>query len=141
MIQRQVYTLYIRTTPAKLWAAITRGEMTRQYYFGMALQTTLKPGAPLQYVDAQGNVCIRGKVLEVKRLRRLVHTFEFRHRHWKSTRVAYTLEKDGPVVKLTLVHDRLAKSPATARDVHSGWQQILSALKTLLETGKPLFKP
>ena len=136
---RQVYTLYIRTTPARLWKAITQGSQTRAFYFGMALKAELRTGAPLQYADAKGNVPIRGKILEVKRLKRLVHTFEFRHQKWATTRVAYTLEKDGPTVKLTLVHDRLDKSPGTALDVGSGWPLILSGLKTLLETGKTLF--
>ena len=137
---RQIYTLYIRTTPAKLWRAITQGKATRKFYFGMTLRRKLKAGSPIQYVDPKGNVLIRGKVLEVKPLKRLVHTFEFHHQKWATTRVTYTLERAGNAVKLTLVHDRLSISPGTARDVSGGWPLILSGLKTLLETGKPLYR-
>ena len=140
MNQRQIYVVYIRTTPARLWRAITQGAVTRKFYYGMPLRTTLRKGAPLQYVDAKGNTLIRGKVLEVKPHKRFAHTFEFHHQKWATTRVTYTLEKDGPAVKLTLVHDRLAKSPGTAKDVSGGWPFILSGLKTLLETGKPLYR-
>jgi uncharacterized protein YndB with AHSA1/START domain len=143
---RHVYEVYIRTTPERLWKAVTSFELVRRYYYDYGLETELKAGGPLRYVNPRnGEVAIVGKVLEVKPRRRFVHTFQFvqekRGRPEPPSRVTYEISKawGKGVVKLTLVHDRLEKSPRTARSVLGGWPPILHGLKTLLETGKPLW--
>ena len=139
---RHVYEIYLRTTLARAWAALTRFDTVKRYYYGYGLRTTLRKGAPLQYVNPEsGEVAIAGEVLAVVPRRRFVHTFQFQHGKSRepASRVTWELERQGKVVKLTLVHDRLARSPRTARSVRGGWGPILSGLKTLLETGRPLF--
>ncbi|MCI0340604.1 MAG: SRPBCC domain-containing protein [Planctomycetales bacterium] len=142
--KRHVYEVYIRTTPARLWEAITKFEVVRRYYYGYGLRARLRKGAPLEYVDPDtGKVAIAGKVLEVVPRKRFVHTFQFRHdpkRLEPPSRVTYTISKWQGVPLLRLVHDRLEKSPRTGKSVEGGWGPILSGLKSLLETGKPLWK-
>ncbi len=140
---RHVYEIYVKTTPAKLWDAITRFEVVRRYYYGMGLKAELKAGAPLSYVDPKnGKAVIVGKVLEVVPRRKFVHTFQFTHgkKPDAPSRVTYTIKQRQGVAWLTLVHDRFASETTTYKSVRSGWPPILSGLKSLLETGKPLWK-
>src|ERR1700744_2169740 len=67
-----VYVTYIRTTPEKLWTALTGAEFTRQYWFGMHQQTDWRPGSPWQLVFPDGRVADAGEVVEVDPPRRLV---------------------------------------------------------------------
>jgi uncharacterized protein YndB with AHSA1/START domain/DNA-binding transcriptional ArsR family regulator len=141
--ESRVYVVYIRTTKEALWDAITRPEMTRRYFFSTDLRSTLKPGAPIEYVlkDPAGkeHVPVVGEVLEVVPHRRLVHTFRFPAMPDAPTRVAYDLEPAGAgTMKLTVTHDGFEGETKTWREVGGGWPQVVSALKTLLETGEDL---
>lgn len=138
---RHVFVTYIRSTPAKVWRAITTGAVTKKWYFRCGLEGKPKKGSVLRYILPDGSAAIVGRVLEAKARKKLVHTFRFEGWHGKepASRVTYEIAQDGPAVRLTVIHDRLAKSPKTERDVTGGWPVILSSLKTLLETGKPLF--
>jgi uncharacterized protein YndB with AHSA1/START domain/DNA-binding transcriptional ArsR family regulator len=142
---RHLYEIFIRTTPEKLWEALTRPEMTEQYFYGSRLRTSLEPGAPLCYEGADGAPLIEGEVLEVVPLRRLVVTFRAvwaeQTRGDRPSRVTYEIEPRGEVCKLTLTHDDFDGETATYRSVGSGWNPVLSGLKTLLETGRPLEIP
>jgi DNA-binding transcriptional ArsR family regulator len=71
----QVFSIFIRTTPEKLWQALTDGELTHQYYDGCRVESTWLAGAAYRYVDPQGNVVLEGEVLEIDPPRRLVTTF------------------------------------------------------------------
>jgi uncharacterized protein YndB with AHSA1/START domain len=140
---RHVYETYIRTTPARLWKAITRFEISRRYYYGMGLQADLKPGAPITYADPKsGKAMIVGKVLEVVPRKKLVHTFQFAHfrKPDPPSRVTYLIGQRRGVAWLRLIHDRFPEENRTYRAVRGGWVPILSGLKSLLETGKPLWK-
>jgi uncharacterized protein YndB with AHSA1/START domain len=132
----QVYQLYIRATPEAIWDAITKPEFTQKYYYGMPVSVT-----PETY-DGAG--AAQGSVLEFEPSRRLVHS-------WRSlyddemaaepdSRVTWEIEpQENGTCLLTVVHDRLDASPKTAASVSGiGWMLVLSGLKTLLETGKPL---
>ncbi|MBI2922600.1 MAG: SRPBCC family protein [Planctomycetes bacterium] len=138
---RHVFVTYIRTTPAKLWRAITTGAVTKKWYFRCGLHGKPKKGSELRYILPDGNTAIVGKVLEAKPRTKLVHLFKFVgwNANEPASRVTYEIAQDGPAVRLTVIHDRLAKSPKTAADVTGGWPVILSSLKSLLETGKALF--
>ena len=139
--QTSVYELYIRTTPERLWQAITDGEMTQQYYFGSAVASDWTPGARFEMTSPDGSeVWVEGEVLEVDPPRRLAQTFKARWdeemEQQEPSRVTWEIEPHGDACRLRVTHDGL--SDASARRVGGGWPQILSGLKTLLETGKPL---
>jgi uncharacterized protein YndB with AHSA1/START domain/DNA-binding transcriptional ArsR family regulator len=136
-----VFTIYIRTTPEKLWQALTDGELTRQYYDDTRVESTWERGAPYRYVDSQGRLILEGEVLEINPPRRLVTTFrpmwtdeETKH----TSKLTYEIEAKGAVCKLTLIHDDLDPVFAAQQGILEGASRILSGLKTLLETGEPL---
>jgi uncharacterized protein YndB with AHSA1/START domain len=135
-----VVSTYIRTTPDRLWEALTDPEMTKQYYYGGQVQAELRVGGKFSYLDPTGNINLRGEVLEVDPPRRLVTTF---NAAWaepgaETTRVMYEIEPMGEVCKFTLTHFDYEKARA---GIESGWPIIISGLKTWLETGKPLDIP
>ena len=142
---QHVHVVHIRTTPERLWDALTRPELSRQYYYGTDIVTDLKVGSPLEYhqvgPDGTRTIVITGQVLEADPPRRLVHTFAFNGTPDEPTRVTYELELLGELVKLTLIHEGFDGETETYRMVREGWTPIFDGLKTLLETGKPLEFP
>ena len=138
---RHVYEIYIRTTPERLWRAITDPAETRQYFFGSEVQSDWKTGSSIAYLD-NGENTIDCRILEIDPTHRLVHTFKALYNpeaaNDRSSRVTWEIEKMGDTCRLTLIHDDFDGETATYRDVEHGWAQILSGLKTLIETGQPL---
>ncbi|MEA2663565.1 MAG: hypothetical protein QOI11_509 [Candidatus Eremiobacteraeota bacterium] len=139
---RQVYEVYIRTTPEKLWQALTDGALTKQYFFGGTLNGgPLAAGSPMTYLDGEGNALTGGEVLEIEAPRRLVQT-------WRATwqgderdpdsRVTYEITPLGASCKLSVTHEHVSAEGETAKGTAGGWPIVLSGLKTLLETGTPL---
>jgi uncharacterized protein YndB with AHSA1/START domain len=141
----QLYQLFIKATPERLWEAITSPEFTTQYFHGSYVDSTFEPGSPYNgYSTDRSQHWVDGEVLEAEPPRRLQHT-------WRSlydpeaasephSRVTWEIEPppDGTCL-LTVVHDQLDDSPKTAQSVSgTGWMTVLSGLKTLLETGQPL---
>jgi uncharacterized protein YndB with AHSA1/START domain/DNA-binding transcriptional ArsR family regulator len=141
---KHVYEIYIRTTPDKLWAAITKPEFTRQYFYGSEVKSDWKIGSPVTHTDAAGKSMLEGKVIEVDPPHRLVTTFAARFNHDdasqndRPSRVTWLIEQRGATCKLTLTHDDFDHETATYKSVGPGWNPVLSGLKTLLETGQPL---
>ncbi len=145
-----VYVTYIATTPQKVWQAVTDPELTRQYWgdpnAGCARVNVSdwQPGSRWEHqrVDAAGTVDIVGKVLESTPPRRLVITWSRPDEAAdvsKCSRVAFDIEPyaDG-LVRLTVTHDDLERDPKMFASVSGGWPKVLSNLKSLLETGRPL---
>ena len=138
----QVYRVFIRATPEQVWEAITNPDFTEKYFYGVRIDT--KP--TLRVTHAYGGSDTQGEdpVIEWDPPRRLVHGWQSK---WNAelsaeepSRVTWEIEpgEDG-VSLLTVVHDRLDGAPKTAASVAGpGWMRVLSGLKTLLETGKPL---
>jgi uncharacterized protein YndB with AHSA1/START domain/DNA-binding transcriptional ArsR family regulator len=139
---KHVYEIYIRTTPQKLWDAITKPELTKQFFYGSLVKSDWKVGSPVIHADAEGNSLLEGVVLEADPPRRLVTTFTATHsedlKKDRPSRVTWEIEPRGEVCKLTLVHDDFDHETATYKGVGPGWNPVLSGLKTLLETGQPL---
>lgn len=136
-----VYVTYIETTPEKLWQALTSSEFTRQYWFGAEVRSDWKVGAPFA-LSLDGEVTDSGEILEADPPRRLSYSFKHHKyeelRHEPISRVVFTLEPFGPVVRLTVLHDGFIEGGKYFGAVSNGWPAILSQLKSLLETGKPL---
>jgi uncharacterized protein YndB with AHSA1/START domain len=139
-----IYVTFIRTTPEKLWAALTDRETMKQYWFGMHQESDWKPGSSWKLVFSDGRVADAGEVLEAEPPRRLVlrwrNEFKAELKEEGPARCIYELEPVDNAVKLTITHtiDRPASKFITA--VSSGWPRILSNLKSLLETGEIVLK-
>lgn len=139
---RFVYVTYIRTTPEKLWEALTQPEFTSKYWGGVTHQSAWKPGAPWKLVFPDGQVADTGEVLEIERPRRLVlawrNEFLQELREEGPSRCTIEIEPQGDSVKLTILHEIEAPRSKFIEAVSGGWPKILSSLKSLLETGQPL---
>jgi uncharacterized protein YndB with AHSA1/START domain len=140
----QVYSVFIRATPDQVWDGITKPEFTARYFYGSVLESTWEPGATIDgWAEDRSTKYVDGEILEFDKPRRLVYTWRAL---WDpemagepASRVAWEIEPAGEhVTKLTVIHDRLEAAPKTALSVAGGWSYVLSGLKTLLETGKPL---
>jgi uncharacterized protein YndB with AHSA1/START domain len=138
----KVYEIYIRTTPEKLWEAITNPEIRAKYSFGVGSFSDWTPGARLE-MNAGGTVIGQGEVLEIDPPRRLVHSIVFMFtddvQAEGESRVTWEIEQVEDSCQLTLTHDRLPEGGNP--QVYGGWPQILSGLKTWLETGELLTTP
>jgi len=137
-----VFAVFIRTTLEQLWEAITSSEYTLEYYFASTVESEWKAGSPFIYKIGD-QPAIVGEVVESIPLEKLVCTFDAQWddavRPDPPSRITWMLETAGPdVCKLTVVHDGFQSRTATFEQVVGGMPFILSGLKTLLETGKPL---
>jgi uncharacterized protein YndB with AHSA1/START domain len=140
----QVYAIFIRATPEKVWEAITKPEFTAQYFYGSVIDSTLEPGTPyLGFSADRSQQFVDGEVVDSDPPRLLRHTWRALYdedmANEPHSQVTWEIEpQDGGFTRLTVVHDRLEASPKTAASVGGGWPYVLSGLKSLLETGKPL---
>ena len=137
-----VFEIYIQTTPEHLWEALTESDFTTQYYYASTIESDFKPGSDFRMTLPDGTEAIRGEVVEAEPGKRLVTTFDAR---WddgvaadEPSRISWDIEPQGESVKLKVTHDGFAGETETYRQVAGGMPYILSGLKTLLETGKPL---
>src|ERR1043165_5645806 len=138
-----VYVTYIRTTPERLWSALTTDtEFMKQYWFGTRCESDWRTGAPWKMVWPDGTVSDTGEILESDPPRRLVIRWEHQARpeikgEGPST-CTIELEPTGAAVKLSITHV-IDREPSKFIDaVGGGWPKILSNLKSLLETGSAL---
>jgi uncharacterized protein YndB with AHSA1/START domain len=137
-----VYVTYIRTTPEKLWKALTEPEFTRKFWHDTTQESEWKPGAPWKILTPDGRVADSGEVIEIEPRRRLV--LKWRHELGPElkaegySRLTYQLEKEGNSVKLTVIHEIQKEGSKFIEAVSSGWPHILASLKSLLETGESL---
>jgi uncharacterized protein YndB with AHSA1/START domain len=139
-----VYVTYIETTPDKLWHALTDGDFTARYWFGIRLRSDWKVGSSFEMVHGDGTVSDAGKIVEVDPPRRLAYTFvnlSDTYRNDLPALATFELEPHGKLVKLTLTHEGFAPNGKMLPAISRGWPAILSSLKSLLETGRPLEIP
>ena len=140
----KVFEIYIRTTPERLWEAITDPEIRAKYHFGADVESDWTPGSPytLNHPGADGPLA-DGENLVVEPSRRLVQTM---HVHWSdeaeeqgTSRVTWEIEPVADSCRLTVTHDQLRDDAPP--ELYGGWPMILSGLKTWLETGETLTTP
>jgi uncharacterized protein YndB with AHSA1/START domain/DNA-binding transcriptional ArsR family regulator len=136
-----VMQIFIRTTPERLWQALTDGNLSQQYYFGTRVESTWQQGASYRYVQGDGASMIEGQVLEATPPHKLVTTFvplwEGANRIEEAI-VTFEIVPEGNLCKLTVTHDNVHAGVPVAAGFVEGWSRILSGLKTLLETGEAL---
>jgi uncharacterized protein YndB with AHSA1/START domain len=143
-VMEKVFEIYIKTTPERLWEAITDGEMRQKYNFGVGVSSDWTPGSHYEGVHSLAPTpIVEGENLEVDPPRRLVQSFRAL---WSddvksegTSRVTWEIEPVGDSCRLTVTHDQLREDAND--ELYGGWPMILSGLKTLLETGELLTTP
>jgi uncharacterized protein YndB with AHSA1/START domain len=140
----KVFEIYIKTTPERLWEAITDPDLREVYSFGVRTETDYAPGSTYEsFHPSMETPFVSGENLEVDPPRRLVQSMTAL---WGedvvaegTSRVTWEIEPVGDSCRLVVTHDQLREG---ANDqLYGGWPMILSGLKTLLETGEPLTTP
>jgi DNA-binding transcriptional ArsR family regulator/uncharacterized protein YndB with AHSA1/START domain len=148
------YTTYIKTTPERLWQALTEPAFTERYW-RMSFETDWQVGSKMTWhhhgieIDHPEQV-----VLESEPYRRLSytwHTFvpELAEIHEqlsdeviakaageRRSKVTFEIEQLDELCKLTVVHDGFEAGSTVVELVSGGWPHVISELKTLLETGE-----
>ncbi len=141
---KHVFEVYIRTTPERLWRAITDPADTERYYYHCRVESDWTPGSSLRYVD-NGRLSLDCIITEIEPQKRLAHTFTAKFDPVLAaeppTRVTWEIEQMGELCRLRVTHDDFPAENATFRDTAEGWPVILSSLKSLVETGEPLHFP
>jgi len=138
------YEIYIRTTPERLWEAITDGEIRRKYRFGVGGDTVAEAGSrfEMRHPAADG-LLGEGENVEVDPPRRLVQTmvalWSDEVKREGTSRVTWEIEPVGDSCRLIVTHDEMREG--ASGELYGGWPMILSGLKTWLETGEPLTTP
>jgi len=138
-----VFEIYIKTTPERLWEAITSEEMRARYSFGVGTVSDWTEGSEYK-AGVPGVIDIAsGENLEVDPPRRLVQSFTAL---WSedvkregTSRVTWEIDPVGTSCRLRVTHDQLGE--AANSELYGGWPMVLSGLKTLLETGEDLDTP
>ena len=134
-----LYVTYIRTTPEKLWWALTDGEFMKQYWFGMRGESDFKAGSPWKLVSGDGDVWDSGAIVEADPHKRMV----IRWHHQKKPELkaegpslcTIELQPEAGAVKLTITHTIEREGSKVINAVSGGWPKVISNLKSLLETG------
>jgi uncharacterized protein YndB with AHSA1/START domain/DNA-binding transcriptional ArsR family regulator len=138
----KVFEIYIKTTPERLWQAITDTEMRRKYTFGAVVSSDWTPGSRYQGVG-HGTPIFEGENLEVDPPRRMVQSFRALWgedvKSEGTSRVTWEIEPIGDSCRLIVTHDQLRED--ANNQLYGGWPMVLSGLKTLLETGDILTTP
>ncbi|HVH84473.1 MAG TPA: SRPBCC family protein [Steroidobacteraceae bacterium] len=134
-----VYVTYIRTTPERLWSALTDAGFMRQYWFGMRGESEWTSGSPWKLVSSEGQIMDAGEIVAAEPPRRLVIRWQ---NQWKPELKAegyslctMELEPSGTAVKLSVTHSIERDASKFIEAVSGGWPKVLSNLKSLLETG------
>lgn len=137
-----LYVIYIRTTPEKLWEALTKPEFTRQYWCACWQDCAWQRGASWKLMIPDGRLGDSGEILEIEKPHRLVikwrNEFIPEVRAEGYSRCTMELEPSGDMVKLTVTHEMDKPNTKFIASISAGWPAILSSLKSLLETGDSL---
>jgi uncharacterized protein YndB with AHSA1/START domain len=140
----KVFEIYIKTTPERLWEAITNRELHRKYHFGVGVESDWTPGSRYEGRPSMAeDVLWHGENLEVDPPRRLVQSFDAvwsdEAKAEPTSRVTWEIEQIRDSCRLTVTHDQLRED--ASEELYGGWPMVLSGLKTLLETGEILTTP
>ena len=138
-----VYVTYIRSTPEKLWSALTEdSEFMKQYWFGVHCESRWTAGSPWKMLGPEGQTFDAGEILEAEPAKRLgirwQNQIKPELRAEGDSRCEIELVPMGPVVKLSITHMIERESSKLIEAVSGGWPKIMSNLKSLIETGSVL---
>jgi uncharacterized protein YndB with AHSA1/START domain len=133
-----VYVTYIRTTPEKLWSALTEPDFMKKYWFGMHCESQWTAGSPWKLVSGSGQIFDAGEIIEAEAPRRLVIRWQNQKPELKEegdSICTIELVPSGTAVKLSIIHSIERDPSKLIEAVSGGWPKIMSNLKSLLETG------
>jgi uncharacterized protein YndB with AHSA1/START domain len=134
-----VYVTYIRTTPEKLWSALTDMEFMKQYWFGAHCESQWIAGSSWKLVSGDGQTLDTGAIVEAEPPRRLVVRWQNQHRSELQAEgqslCMMELEPSGTAVKLCITHTIEHAPSKLIEAVSGGWPKVISNLKSLMETG------
>ena len=138
---KTIYVIYIAATSEKVWQALTSSEFTRKYFWERAIEVEPKRGGAFKLRLPDGSVNVYGEVLEYDPPHRLSVSWQVakpeEFRKLPACRVTYDIAPAGDAVRLTMTESHSWEVPdAILSGGRMGWPAILSALKSLLETGK-----
>ena len=133
-----VFEIYIKTTPERLWKAITDAEMRAKYTFGLSVKSSWQPGSRYEGQSPTAALIIEGENLDVDPPRRLVQSFRAlwseEVKREGTSRVTWEIEPVADSCRLTVLHAELREDANP--ELYGGWMMVLSGLKTVLETGE-----
>jgi uncharacterized protein YndB with AHSA1/START domain len=129
--------LFIGADAATVWDALVNPDVVKRYHHAPLGGIELKKDGEIWYGTAEKKV-LTGKILEVEVGKKLSHTFQFAHRKDEPSRLTYEIEAMDAMCSLSLTHDQFGSETETYKDISTGWDAVLSNLKTLLETGDVL---
>jgi uncharacterized protein YndB with AHSA1/START domain len=134
-----VYVTVIAAERERVWQGLTTAEFTQQYWHKTRVRSEFTPGVKIEFLNPDDSVGVAGKILTADHPRELSYTWRFLRNpdavDDPPSRVTFRLEAVSAGTRLTVIHDRLDESPATASMVAFGWPHVIAGLKTLLETG------
>lgn len=138
---RHVFQILIGASAEEVWRTITDPDVTETYFHETRILSDFEVGSPVRYELPSGRTIVVGEILEADPPHRLSMTWQFRREEGSEdppSRVTWEIEPAGDLCKLTLIHDGFDSETRTYREVGEGWPKILSSMKSLIETGKPL---
>jgi uncharacterized protein YndB with AHSA1/START domain len=148
-----VYATFIRTTPEKLWEALTSGDFSEKYWMGFRVEIDQKVGGRMRILPPKGGADKfgehPGEVLACEKFKKLTYTWNMKDTPEKAakrdglSRVTYEITPMGAQVKLRLIHENLLPEDIVAdsntfQGINNGWPAVISSLKSLLETGEAI---
>jgi uncharacterized protein YndB with AHSA1/START domain len=139
-----VYVTYIRTTPEKLWSALTSAEFIPQYWFGVRCESQWTAGSSWKLMYPDGRITDAGEIVEAEPPRRLVigwqHQSKAELKAEGASHCTMELEPSGPAVKFSLTHTIEREPSKLIAAVTGVWPMVISNLKSLLETGSTVLQ-
>ena len=138
------YVTYIRSTPEKVWEALTTPEFTKKYWFGMVQDCDWKVGASWALRSEKDEIMDSGSILEIDPPKRMVIAWQHQKmsefKQDGPTRCTIALEANGDQVKVSIQHECEKDNAKVIHAVSGGWPQVMSSLKSLLETGEAMHR-
>ena len=139
----QVYTVFIKAPREKVWEALTKPEFTHRYLYGSEPKSSWKTGSSIQWTEhGTGRSLVDGEIIAYEPPNRLVYSWIVNYDASLTaegpSRVTWELSEDDGLTKVTVIHDDFPSGSKVYDNVAGGWPYILSGMKTLIETGKPL---
>lgn len=138
-MQEILEVVQMKSSPEAVWTALTTPELTQRYWGGMRIESDWMPGSKIRY-RRDGRITDEHVILEVDRLRRLVHTFQPlvpEYVNEAPSLVTFGIEARGSVVQLSVRHEDFGPESKLYCACRAGWPIILTGLKSLLESGAP----
>lgn len=137
-----IYETYIRASAESLWEAITSAEFTRQYWHRMTVESDWSPGSAVRFLYEDGRAGCEGKVLEWDPPHRLSYTWRFLFDEElaaeRPSTVTFEISPMGDSCRLRVIHGDFDEDSKVFPMISWGWAEVMSSLKSLLETGRPL---